>query len=196
MACQTCRVPHLCKVGHFAKECLSEGEGADIRCKGAAKSNSKHLRKSHKERKQHKNCKCYGKKKFHEVHKESDSDRGSSSSNDYENANIDELTFVIDPINVDMLHRGSEVYVDLETVKTHIPFSSKVDTGAQANIMPHRVYTKLFAMKKEGSTIILGLQSPKEFSLISFEKDIKAVDGIVHTQLAPGNIDMQLRCKS
>ena len=52
-----------------------------------------------------------------------------------------------------------------------------------------------FYMTKEGSAIILGLKSSKEFGLISFAKDVKTIHGIVHTQLAPGNIDMQLRCK-
>ena len=55
--------------------------------------------------------------------------------------------FAINPINIDTLHRGSEFYVDLETVKTHVPFSAKVDTGAQANIMPHQVY-KLFTKSR------------------------------------------------
>ena len=101
------------------------------------KSHDKHHGKSHKDRNQHKH---HGKKKFHEVTKVSDSDMGlSSSSSDsdaYEDGNIDELTVVTYPINVDTLHRGSEVYVDLETVKTHVPFSAKVDTGARQTSCP------------------------------------------------------------
>ena len=56
--------------------------------------------------------------------------------------------FGIDQNSVDILHRGSEVYVDLKTVKTYVPFSAKVDTHAQTNIMPHQVYTKLFARSR------------------------------------------------
>ena len=115
---------------------------------------------------------------------------------------------------------------------------AKVDTGAQANIMHHQVYTKLFTksrlhpsmaflqgyggtqlhnlgiasvldinrsnstlitvtfyVTKEESTIILGLESSQEFGLINIAKDVKTVDGIDSTQLVPGNIDIQLRCK-
>ena len=53
-----------------------------------------------------------------------------------------------------------------------------------------------FLCEREESTIILGLQSPEVFSLISFAKDVKTVDYIVHTQLAPGDTDMQLRHKT
>ena len=38
-----------------------------------------------------------------------------------------------------------------------------------------------FYVTKEGSAIILGLKSSKEFCLISFAKYVKIVDGVVHT---------------
>ena len=92
------------------------------------------------DRKQHKHCKCHRKKKFHEVTKGSAPDTGlscsSSDSDDYEDGNTDELMFAINLINVDTLHRGSEVYVDSEIAKTHVSFSVKVDTCVQANIIP------------------------------------------------------------
>ena len=50
-----------------------------------------------------------------------------------------------------------------------------------------------FYVTKEGKTIILGLQSSQELGLVNFAKDVKTVDGIVCTQLAPWNNDMQLR---
>ena len=122
-----CADCHTCgKDGHFAKVYISGGEGRDIRQKGAAMPHDKHCGKSHKDRKQHMYHKCNGKKKLNEVTKGSDSHTGSnnssSDSDDYEDGNIDELTFVITPINVDTLHRGSEVYLDLETAKSHVPF--------------------------------------------------------------------------
>ena len=52
-----------------------------------------------------------------------------------------------------------------------------------------------FYVTKEGNAIILGLQSSQDFGLISFAKDVKTVDGVVHKQLEPGNVNMQLRCK-
>ena len=120
-----CAIP-VAKLATFLKVCLSGGKGGETSHKGAAKPHDKHCGKIHKDRKQHKHCKHNGKKKFHEVTKGSDLDTGlsssSSDSGDYEDGNIDELTFVINLINIDPLHRGSEVYVGLETAKTHVPF--------------------------------------------------------------------------
>ena len=120
-----CTVPYLWQSWLFAKVCLS---GGDTRHKGAAKPNDEHRGKNHKDRKKYKHHKCHGKKKFYEVTMGSDSDTGLSSSDnsgDHEDENIDELMFVIYPINVDTLHRGSEVCVDLETVKKTCTFPHK-----------------------------------------------------------------------
>ena len=49
----------------------------------------------------------------------------------------------MEPIQVNQITCGSELYVDLQAPKLTICFEAKVDTGIQANIMSIHVY-KLF----------------------------------------------------
>ena len=57
---------------------------------------------------------------------------------------VDQLAFVIEPIQVSQITLGCEVFVDLQNPKAAVCFEAKVETGSQANIMPICVYDKLF----------------------------------------------------
>ena len=62
-----------------------------------------------------------------------------------------------------------------------IHFEAKVDTGAQANIMPIRVYDKLVRIRRNLKPLTARLQEHSgqiPQNLIQFAKEVKTIDGV------------------
>ena len=149
---------HKCgKCGHFAKVCLSANSDTSSRSSQGKQSHDHQTKHHHHKDQPHchnrsyrtnrEHCgKHHSSKKVHEIQEpsnpESDwSNKCSTNSSSYskdERYLVDQLSFVIQPIQVNQITHGSELYIDLQVPKSAICFGAKVDTGIPANIMPNQ----------------------------------------------------------
>ena len=155
------------KYDYFTRVCLSAISGTRSRS-GQGKQSCDHQARHLHHRHQHhlnsryhrtntKYCgKHHGSKRVQEIQEPSSSESDFSdkcstylfSDTKDKRYLVDQLTFVIESIQVNQIIHGSEVYVDLQTPKTAICSEAKVDTGTKGNVMPILVYENLFRTKR------------------------------------------------